>query len=323
MAIPLLTTKLYIPPIRPEIISRPRLIECLDAGFYRKLTLVSAPAGFGKTTLVNAWLRSTDRKVIWVSLDEGDNDLIRFLNYLITAFQQLDNEIAQALEHLTITPQLPDVDELLTELINTITSVSNPFVLVFDDYQVITERRVHEVVSWLLERQPPQMHMTLITRQDPPVQLSRLRGRDQVTEVRQRDLRFTNEETAAFLNMAMGMTLSAYEITALRTQTEGWVAGLQMAAVVLQAYITESGTESIPRFIQNFSSRNRFILDYLADEVLMGQPEQVRFFLLRTSILERMCGSLCDNLVDIPRGGRLPLPRVERFLIICNAPTYL
>ena len=298
MTTSLLKTKLYIPPIRPKLVSRPRLVGRLNAGLDHKLTLVSAPAGFGKTTLVNAWLRSTDRPFTWVSLDEGDNDLIRFLNYLIAAFRQIDDEIGRMVQRLLEAPQLPPVESLLTELINDIVTQSFPFVLVLDDYHTITELGVHEVVNFLLERQPPQMHLVIISRQDPPFPLSRLRGRGQVTEVRQSDLRFTLEEVRTFLSQSTGLNLETSEVVALDAHTEGWVTGLQMAALALRSRIADDGTDSALRFINSFSGRHHFILDYLTDEVLKHQPKPLYNFLLRTSILERMCGSLCDALTD-------------------------
>lgn len=300
MSTPLLQTKLYIPPVRPELVPRPRLIERLNAGLLsrRKLTLVSAPAGYGKTTLVNAWLRSTDQPFAWISLDEGDNDLIRFLNYLVAAFRQVDDGIGQAVQHLLEAPQLPPVEALLTELINDIVTQSSSFVLVLDDYHTITELGVHEAVSFLLERQPPQVHLVIVSRQDPPFPLSRLRGRGQVTEIRQGDLRFTLEEATTFLNRSMGLNLETSEVAALDTHTEGWIAGLQMAAFALQSRIADGETDSVPQFIDSFSGRHHFILDYLTDEVLRYQPEPIYRFLLRTPILERMCDSLCDALTD-------------------------
>lgn len=297
---PLLTTKLYIPPIRSELVPRPRLVALLDAGIHRKLSLISAPAGFGKTTLVNAWLRGTNRTLTWFSLDEGDNDLVRFLNYLVAAFRQIDDEIGQTAQRFLETPQLPQVERLLTELINDVMNRTIPFVLVLDDYHVITDHGIHKVVNFLLECQPPHMHLVIISRHDPLLQLSRLRGRGQITEIRQSELRFDVEEASAFLNQAMGLNLSAPEVAALEKKTEGWIAGLQMFAVALQSRIAEKGTDVVPRFIDNFTGRHHFILDYLTDEVLTRQSETVRMFLLRTSILERMCGSLCDALVDQP-----------------------
>jgi LuxR family maltose regulon positive regulatory protein len=302
---PLLQTKLYIPPLRPESVSRPRLIERLsaglprrDCGFARKLTLVCAPAGYGKTTLVNAWVRNVDQPLTWISLDKGDNDLVRFLNYLVAALRQVDDEIGLAVQHVLEAPQLPAVQALLTELINDIAARSSSFVLVLDDYHTITDLNIHQAVSFLLERQPPQMHVVIVSRQDPPLPLSRLRGRGQVTEIRQSDLRFTLEEATTFLNRSMGLNLEPSQVAALETHTEGWITGLQMAAFALRSRTADGGTDRVARFIDSFSGRHHFVLDYLTDEVLRHQPAPIHRFLLRTCILERMCGPLCDALVD-------------------------
>jgi LuxR family maltose regulon positive regulatory protein len=302
MATSLLSTKLYTPPVRPDMVSRSHLIERLHAGLHRKLTLVSAPAGYGKTTLVNAWLRSTDRPFAWISLDEGDNDLVRFLNYLVAAFRRMDDGVGQTVQRLLETPQLPPVEALLTALINDVAARASSFLLVLDDYHTIAEHAVHGAVNFLLERQPPQMHLVIISRQDPPLPLSRLRGRGQVSEIRQSDLYFTLEETTAFLNQSMGLRLEPSEVAALDAHTEGWIAGLQIAAFALQSRIAKDGTDSVPRFIDSFSGRHHFILDYLTDEVLERQPESIAKFLLQTCILERMCGPLCDAVTS-PAAG--------------------
>jgi LuxR family maltose regulon positive regulatory protein len=298
MTTPLLTTKLYIPPIRPELVPRPHLIERLNAGLRsgHKLTLISAPAGFGKTMLVNAWLRGTGRSFTWLSLDEGDNTLPRFLDYLIAAFQHIDEEIGQTEQNLLQAPHPPPVETLLTELINDSAAQPTPFVLVLDDYHTITELGVHEAVRFLLEKQSLQIHMVIISRHDPPLPLSRLRGRGQITEIRQRDLRFTVEEATTFLNQLMGLNLETSQVAALNGHTEGWITGLQMAAFALQSRIADDGTDPVPRFIESFSGRHHFILDYLTDEVLKRQPEPIYQFLLRTCILEQMCSDLCDAL---------------------------
>jgi LuxR family maltose regulon positive regulatory protein len=310
----LLQTKLYVPPVRPELVSRPRLIERLSAGLRRKLTLVCAPAGYGKTTLVNAWVRSVDQPLTWISLDEGDNDLVRFLNYLVAALRQVDDEIGRAVQHVLEAPQLPAVQALLTELINDIAARSSSFVLVLDDYHTITEINVHEAVSFLLERQPPQMHVVIVSRQDPPLPLSRLRGRGQVTEIRQSDLRFTLEEATTFLNRSMGLNLEPSQVAALETHTEGWITGLQMAAFALRSRTADGGTDRIAQFIDSFSGRHHFVLDYLTDEVLRHQPAPIHRFLLRTCILERMCGSLCDVLVDEAAGEESTLASSQHIL---------
>ena len=298
MAAPLLTTKLYIPPIRPEVVPRQRLIEHLNAGLDRKLTLVSAPAGYGKTTLISAWLHTADLPFAWLSLDEGDNDPVRFLTYLIAALQGIDVEIGHSVQGWLEAPKPPALEELAAMLINDIAAVPGSFVLVLDDHHVITERAIHESISLLLERQPPQMHLVIATRHDPPVPLARLRARGELVEARQSDLCFTVEEAAAFLNQSLGLDLSASEVTLLGEHTEGWIVGLQLAGLSMQG----RDAESVAHFIREFSGRHHFILDYLTDEVLKRQTEPVQDFLLRTSILARMCGPLCDAVVGQDAG---------------------
>jgi LuxR family maltose regulon positive regulatory protein len=316
LAAPLLRTKLYIPPLRPHLVSRPRLIRWLDEGLRmgRRWTLVSAPAGFGKTTLVSAWLQppstpdaadrsaSQARAFAWLSLDAGDNDLARFFTYLVAALQKAGEGVGQSVQNMLEAPQLPPAESLLTALINDIAAAAFPLLLVMDDYHTITELAVHEAVEFLLERLPPQVHVAIITRHDPPLALSRFRGRGQVTEVRQGDLRFTPEEAATFLNQSMNLGLSASEIAALEGRTEGWIAGLQLAALSMQG----RDAESTAQFIAGFSGRYHFILDYLTDEVLRRQPEPVQRFLLQTCILERMCGPLCDAVMDSETEQRAP-----------------
>jgi LuxR family maltose regulon positive regulatory protein len=301
MAAPLLTTKLYIPPTRPEVVPRPRLIEHLNAGLDRKLTLVSAPAGYGKTTLISAWLHAANVPFAWLSLDEGDNEPVRFFTYLIAALQSIDVEIGHSVQGWLEAPQPPALEQLATTLINEIAAVPRAFVLVLDDQHVITERAIHESIGLLLERQPQPMHLVIATRHDPPIPLARLRARGELVEVRQRDLCFTTEEAATFLNQSLGLDLSVSEVALLGERTEGWIAGLQLAGLSMQG----RDAESVAHFIREFSGRHHFVLDYLTDEVLRRQPEPIQEFLLRTSILERMCGPLCDAVVgqdDEPDG---------------------
>jgi LuxR family maltose regulon positive regulatory protein len=261
METPLLQTKLYIPPPRPNLVSRPRLIERLNAGLQRKLTLVSAPAGFGKTTLLSEWVADCGRPVAWLSLDEGDNDPVRFFTYLVAALQTLDPSLGQAAQGLLGSPQPPPPEALVATLINDIAATSTPLVLVLDDYHTIVELTVHEPLGFLLERQPPQMHVVLMTRQDPLLPLSRLRAQGQMTELRASDLQFTNEEAAAFLNQTMGLNLTPDEVAALEARTEGWIAGLQLAALSLAGQADRSA------LIQSFSGDDRHVMDYLVDEV--------------------------------------------------------
>jgi LuxR family maltose regulon positive regulatory protein len=290
---PLLTTKLYFPRPRPNLVPRPHLIGRLEEGLEleHRLTLVSAPAGFGKTTLIGEWLYGGDRPVAWVTVEEGDNDPFQFLSYLIAAFQQVDERIGQTAQRLLQSPQLPPPQSLLTSLINDITEDDIPLTLVLDDYHVITAVPVHQALQFLLENQPPSMHMVIGTREDPPLPLVQLRARGQMTEIRGRDLRFTAEEAAAFLSQTMGLSLPAEAVAALEARTEGWIAGLQLAALALQ-----EERENTEAFVAAFAGDDRYIMDYLAAEVLHRQPEPIRDFLYRTAILDRMTAPLCEAM---------------------------
>ncbi|MDH3505482.1 MAG: LuxR family transcriptional regulator, partial [Nitrospirota bacterium] len=242
MSTPILATKLYIPPLRPNLVLRSRLTERLNEGLHRKLTLISAPAGFGKTTLVSAWLAGCARPAAWLSLDEGDNDPTRFLTYLVTAVQTLvlskveriAPQIGEGVLGLLQSPQPPPIEAILTALLNELTTIPDNFILVLDDYHVLDAKAVDDALTFLLEHLPPQMHLVITTREDPQLPLARLRVRGQLTELRATDLRFTPAEAAGFLNQVMGLNLSAEEIAALETRTEGWIAGLQMAAISMQ-----------------------------------------------------------------------------------------
>ncbi len=294
MSTPILATKLYIPPPRPKVVLRTRLIERLNEGLYRKLTLVSAPAGFGKTTLVSEWVAACQRPTAWLSLDEGENDLTRFLTYLVTALQTIASTIGEGVLAVLQSPQPASTEIILTALLNEIATIQNDFVLILDDYHVIDDPSVDKALTFLLEHMPPQMHVLITTREDPNLPLSRLRARRQLTELRATDLRFTPSEAAEFLNQVMNLDLSAEHITALEIRTEGWIAGLQLAAISMQ------GHQDITHFIQSFTGTHHFILDYLLEEVLQQQSQSVQNFLLRTSILDRLCGSLCDAVLLDP-----------------------
>jgi LuxR family maltose regulon positive regulatory protein len=299
MPAPLLFTKLYIPPPRPNIVLRPRLIERLNEGMVMgcKLTLISASAGFGKTTLVSEWIASYGRPVAWLSLDEGDNDPTCFLTYLVAALQTISANVGEGVLSALQSPQPPSAEAILTILLNKITTIPDNFVLVLDDYHVIDSKPVDNVLTFLLEHLPPQMHLVIATREDPHLPLARLRARGQLTELRAADLRFTPSEAADFLNQVMGLNLSAEDIAALETRTEGWIAGLQLAALSMQ------GRSDAASFIKSFTGSHRFILDYLVEEVLQQQTKSVQAFLLRTSILERLCGPLCDAVLLDPSGS--------------------
>jgi LuxR family maltose regulon positive regulatory protein len=297
----LLTTKLYIPPTRPELVPRPRLIDKLNEGLHRKLTLISAPAGFGKTTLVTEWLDNVrldaknetqaENKIAWLSLDEGDNDLARFLTYFVAALnhiEEIDVTFGKGTLSMLLSPQPPPIETILTSLINEFAAISVRIIFVLDDIHLIETQPIHDALIFLVEHLPPQMHLVFATREDPHLPLARLRSQDQLTELRVADLRFTSSEAAEFLNQVMGLDLSEEDIVALETRTEGWIAGLQLAAISLQ------GKEDTTKLIKSFSGSHRLVLDYLFEEVLDQQSESVQIFLLQTAILDRLTGSLCD-----------------------------
>ena len=313
----LLATKLHIPWSRPEAVHRLVLIARLSEGLDRKLTLVSAPAGFGKTTLISEWITSSLAgdpavRVAWLSLDEQDGELTRFLTYLFAAMQPVAPDAAARLLPLLEKASQPvPVEALLTEFVNEIAQAGNRFVLVMDDYHLTDSRPVDEAVAFLIAHMPPRMHLVVTTREDPALPLARLRARGQMTEIRARDLRFQPAEAAEFLNRGMGLCLTTAEVAALEDRTEGWAAGLQLAALSLQ------GQPDPTDFIQSFAGNHRYIVDYLAEEVLQRQPAAVRDFLLNTAILDRLNGPLCEAVTGLPGcGERLEaLERGNFFLI--------
>jgi LuxR family maltose regulon positive regulatory protein len=273
----------------------------------RKLTLISAPAGFGKTTLVSEWRATSDRKAAWLSLDESDSDLTRFLTYLLAALRTVAPGIGDGISDVLQSPQPPPADAILTALLNEIDTIPADFVLVLDDYHVIDNRAIDNALAFLLEHLPQQMHLIITTREDPQLPLARLRARGQLTELRAADLRFTPSEAANFLNLEMGLNLSTGDIDALEKRTEGWIAGLQLVAISLQ------GHPDAPGFIRAFAGDHRYIVDYLVEEVLQHQSESVRGFLLQTSILERLNGPLCDAVTGQPKGkSQAQLEALER-----------
>jgi LuxR family maltose regulon positive regulatory protein len=294
----LLTTKLYVPPVRPELVARSRLVQRLQAGLRsHRLTLISAPAGFGKTTLVTEWLQGLDCPVAWLSLDEGDNDPVRFFTYLVAALQGMEGSVGSTVQSLVQAAEPPPLESLVTALINDVAARPTPFVLVLDDYHLIGGLAVHEAVGFMLEHQPPQRHLVIATREDPPLPLPRLRARGQMTELRASDLRFTAAEAAAFLRQTMGLNLTPGEVAALGAKTEGWIAGLQLAALALQTSLSSPGQADCAAFVRRFAGDDRHVMDYLVDEVLARQSRAVQRFLLRTSIQERLTGPLCDAVV--------------------------
>ncbi|MEM7118320.1 MAG: LuxR C-terminal-related transcriptional regulator [Chloroflexota bacterium] len=303
MSASILATKLYMPPPRPKIVVRPRLIQQLNQALHSKLILISAPAGFGKTTLTTAWINSTlqnaqtDMQVAWLSLDEGNSDLTRFLIYMVAALQTIDTSIGTTILGTLQAPQPFSTDAVLTTLINELAAVSSPLLLVLDDYHLVDAPEVDQALAFLVERLPPQIHLLIATREDPNLPLPRLRARSQLAELRAADLRFTADETAVFLNQVIGLTLSAADIATLETRTEGWIAGLQLAALSMQGEI------NIDHFIQSFTGSHHFILDSLLAEVLQQQPEPIQHYLQQTAVLDRFCGSLCDAVLEAPAGS--------------------
>jgi LuxR family maltose regulon positive regulatory protein len=295
----LLATKLFVPPARANLVVRPRLFERVEAGLQHKLTLITAPAGFGKTTLLSAWRATAAGSALrfgWVSLDPADNDPLRFWSYLITALDTLVPGIGATALALLQSPQPPPIESILTNVLNAFSAASvvppvHDSALVLDDYHVITTPAIHDALAFLLDYLPPQLHLVILTRADPALPLPRLRARGAVTELHASDLRFTLDEAAAFLNQVMGLSLNAADLAGLEVRTEGWVAGLQLAALAMRDHQDRSA------FIRSFSGSNRYIVDYLAAEVFARQPAHIQTFLLQTAILDRMCGSLCDAIL--------------------------
>ena len=304
--IELLETKFFAPRWHQGRVSRQRLINLLHQGIEGKLTLVSAPAGFGKTTLLAEWVAAVPtRPVAWVSLDESDNDPALFWTYLITALQNIQPSLGERSLTLLQSPQAPPIESVLMMLLNELTAIEANVVLILDDYHAIATPVIHDGIGFLLNHSPPQMHLMIVSRADPPLSLARLRSHGELTELRASDLRFTPDEAAAFLNQVMGLEISVADVAALEKRTEGWIAGLQLAALSLQ------GREDIPDFVAAFSGDDRYIVDYLLEEVLQRQPEHIRRFLLQTAILERLSGSLCDAVTD-QNGGQGMLETLER-----------
>jgi len=302
----LLQTKLFIPPLRPSLVPRHRLIEQLNQGKQGKVTLVSAPAGFGKTTLVVAWLAEERRSggeysnfqslvpdisACWLSLDENDNSLSRFFTYLIAAVQTVAPKFGSSLLSSLQSAQPQNETAVTQTLLNELAQASHPLTLILDDYHVITNTAVHQTLATLIDHLPPHIHLIITSREDPPLPLPRWRVRGQLTEIRADNLRFNTEEAADFLRQTMGLQLDEQDIASLENRTEGWAAGLQLAALSLHGQSNPSAV------IETFSGSDRYVADYLLAEVLYRQSEEIQHFLLQTAVLERMCAPLCEALV--------------------------
>lgn len=307
MFISLLSTKLYIPTARQNAVERPRLTEKLMAGLNQPgcFTLLSGPAGFGKTTLLSEFVARLRQAVAWVSLDEGDNDPARFWSYLIAACQMVHAGVGTSVQAMLQSPQPLPADTIPTMLINDLASLDRELVLVLDDYHAIQDETIHAAFAFLLEHLPGKLHIVVSTRVDPPWPLARFRARNQLIEVRARDLRFTSEEAASFLNRMMGLNLTTEDVAALEARTEGWIAGLQLAALSMQGRSDTAG------FVRAFTGSHVFVAEYLVEEVLQRQPEDVQAFLLQTSILERLNAGLCEAITG-RRDGQDVLAALQR-----------
>lgn len=307
----LLQTKLNMPVVRGDVVPRMRLIEQLNtgltvkSGFTRRLTLISAPAGYGKTTAAVEWLRGLEAEIAWLGLDEEDNDPVRFMSYLAATFQQADAKLGKRSQELLQGTQSPQVEAFITWLINDLSQRAVPLILALDDYHFIQNPMIHKLVSYFLEHQPPHLHQVVLTREDPLLPVSRLLSRGQALELRQDDLRFTAAETADFFKSTIGLNLSGGDIDILQRRTEGWAAGLQLAALSMQ------GQDDTHKVVQYFAGSNRYILDYLFEEVFAQQAAETQEFLVRTSILNQLTGDLCDQVVG-QGDSRAMLEMLER-----------
>ncbi|MGB7876128.1 MAG: hypothetical protein WBL25_17225, partial [Anaerolineales bacterium] len=290
----LLETKFHTPLWRSDGVIRPRLLDRLQAGLIeqRKLTLVAAPAGYGKTTLITSWLHSFSKSTrnIWLSLEKSDNEPARFLSYWAAAWNRISDFVLEDILELLNAPQLPPFQNILDEIINPLAQLKEPAILVLDDYHIVTNPLIHEMLEYFLEHQPGQAHLVITTRSDPPLPLARLRARGQMIEIRASDLRFTEEEAGHFFNQSMQLVLEDEDIHSLEVRTEGWAVGLQLAALALKNL---SDPQS---FVESFRGSHRYVLDYLAEEVIRQQRDDLRKFLIQTSILERFNAESCEAL---------------------------
>ncbi|MCX6048474.1 MAG: LuxR C-terminal-related transcriptional regulator [Chloroflexi bacterium] len=335
MAVPLLQTKLYAPPARLDLIRRPQLVAKFRAGWTRPLTLIAAPAGFGKTTLVNEWLadlrndasgesspvnrpaQTPNIDIAWLSLDAEDNHPTLFLTYLIAAIQACQPQFGKTAFALLTAPHPPAPKTILTLLLNELDARTTPMIVVLDDYHLVTAQPLHEALTFLIDHLPPAIHLVITSRIDPPLPLARWRMRNQLTEIRAEDLRFTPDEATTFLNERMGLNLTSAEITTLETRTEGWIAGLQLAALAMQGTLSGPGHPNRADFIEQFTGSHRYIIDYLVEEVLQHQPVQIQHFLEQTAILEQLSAPLCDAVTERADSQTIleQLQRTNLFLI--------
>ncbi|NTU80662.1 MAG: AAA family ATPase, partial [Chloroflexales bacterium] len=315
-AAPLLHTKLTPPPLRRTLLRRDRLCALLDQGLAEphRLTLISAPAGAGKTTLVTAWLQALPgpARVAWLAVDARDNDPARFLGYLVAALQRVDPALGQRAQSLLGTPQLPPLPTIVAELINDLAALSAPILLVLDDYHAITSAPVHAALDHLIDYQPAALHLVIATREDPPLPLARLRARGQLTELRAQELGFTSEEARDFFQQALGLDLDAATVAGLAERTEGWAAGLHLAGLALQRQPDPQA------FVATFTGTHRYIIEYLLDEVLRGLTPELRAFLGHTAVLARFNAELCQVVTGNPAAAAI-LAELERANLFVTA----
>ena len=307
MTFPLITTKLLIPKPRAGLVSRPALLDRIAKGLAGKLTLISASSGYGKTTLISEWCSQQERNypLAWISLDEGDNDPVNFLSYFLAALQNILEGFGQDVGTILQGSQNPLDSAIWSLLINELSLIPHDFALVLEDYHVIETHEIHQMMIFILEHLPPQMHLVILTRADPPFPLARFRSRGELLEIRAKDLRFSLDDATAFLHDMVGMNLSEKNIQILFERTEGWVTGLQLAALSIQ------GQDDPSDVISAFGSGYDYIVEYLIEEVLDRQTESLRMFLIQTSILSRLNGSLCDALTG-KSDGEATLDRLKK-----------
>jgi LuxR family maltose regulon positive regulatory protein len=289
----LLNTKLNVPPVRPSHVQRIELIQKLNRLQDYKLALIVASAGYGKTALVSEWITQSPMKVVWFSIDAGDNDPVRFWDYVIAAIQTAYSDIGEQTLTLLHEPQPLPIETILSSLINELSALPDLLTIVLDDYHVIESPAIHEGLAFLVEHMPSQMRLIMTTRTDPPLSLARMRVRSQLLELRSTDLRFSPVQIATFFTDVMGLTLTTDEVMALDNRVEGWIAGLQLAGLALQ------GKSNPSEFITSFAGDHHYVLDYLGDEILDRQPEAIQQFLMQTSILERLNADLCDTIIGM------------------------
>ena len=310
----LLKTKLQIPPLRKKYVHRTRLIDRFEDGYDCKITILSAPAGFGKTTLLSEWVNSCGPYTAWISLGIEDNDPVQFIDYLINAIRGISPDFGEDISDAIKISRDQIGDLMLTNIVNQLAAVPLPFVLILDDYHLITDNSIHQIVTFIIQNQPPQMHTIISGRADPPWPMARLRAQNEINELRSSDLRFTLEETSHFLTDVMGVELDESAVAELDRRTEGWIAGLQMAAISMR------GKGNPGDFVKAFAGSHRYVLDYLLEEVLNQQPPEIQEFLLKTSILDNLNGSLCEVVTGDDQSQlileKLEVSKVSHFSII-------